>query len=174
VITEERIMVVQEMRRLQYDRYGPPEVLRVEWVPLPVPQPGQALVRVHAVSVNRGEVWGRAGRLRLVTRGPFPRGVGVDFAGVLAEVNGDPGGLRIGDPVWGVLEPGNISSGVVGTAADYAVVPFAQLGRSPASVTATEAVSLLAGGSNAIDGLRHSLDLRADERLLVRVSAISP
>ena len=33
--------------------FGPPEVLRLEEVDTPVPGPGEVLIRVHAVSVNR-------------------------------------------------------------------------------------------------------------------------
>ena len=40
------------MRAVVYDRYGPPEVLRVEDVPTPSPAAGQVLVRVAATSVN--------------------------------------------------------------------------------------------------------------------------
>lgn len=60
------------MRAALYDRYGPPEVLREGRVPVPELQQGEVLVRVHALSVNGGELYGRAGRVRLVTGSRFP------------------------------------------------------------------------------------------------------
>lgn len=42
------------MRAVQYDRFGPPEVLRVNEVPVPQPGPGEVLVAVHAAGVEAG------------------------------------------------------------------------------------------------------------------------
>ncbi|HEX5696737.1 MAG TPA: NAD(P)-dependent alcohol dehydrogenase, partial [Acidimicrobiia bacterium] len=41
------------MKAVVYDRYGPPEVLRLEEVPMPAPGARQVLVEVAATSVNR-------------------------------------------------------------------------------------------------------------------------
>ncbi|MBB5960660.1 NADPH:quinone reductase-like Zn-dependent oxidoreductase [Saccharothrix tamanrassetensis] len=87
-----------------YDRYGPPEVLYVGEVPKPVAGPGQVLVRVASSSVNGGELYGRAGRVRLVTGfGGFPHRVGVDFAGEVAAVGRNVPDFAPGDRVWGLL-----------------------------------------------------------------------
>ena len=60
------------MKAVVYDRYGPPDVLRVEDVPMPTPGAGQVLVEVAATSINlsdweclRGSpAYGRIGGLR--------------------------------------------------------------------------------------------------------------
>jgi NADPH:quinone reductase-like Zn-dependent oxidoreductase len=41
------------MRAVVYDRYGPPDVLRLEDVARPVPTRDEVLVKVHATTVNR-------------------------------------------------------------------------------------------------------------------------
>ena len=41
------------MRAVVHDRYGPPDVLRVEEVERPVPNEDELLVRIHATTVNR-------------------------------------------------------------------------------------------------------------------------
>ena len=75
------------VRAAVYDRYGPPEVLRVEDVPTPSPAAGQVLVRVAATSVNlsdwetlRGSpLYSRIGGLRT----PARRTLGSDIAGTV-------------------------------------------------------------------------------------------
>ena len=69
------------MRAVQFDRFGPPEVLRINDIPTPQPGPGEVLVEVHAASVDAGETAFRAGKMRRVTRTRFPRGLGSDFTG---------------------------------------------------------------------------------------------
>src|SRR5688500_7558930 len=58
---------VARMRAAVFDRYGPPEVLRVAELPDPVPGPGQARVRVRAAGVQPFDVGVREGWMR---RGP--------------------------------------------------------------------------------------------------------
>ena len=41
------------MRAVVHDRFGPPEVLRIEDVPAPVPADDELLVRVRAATVNQ-------------------------------------------------------------------------------------------------------------------------
>ena len=73
------------MRAVVYDRYGPPEVLRVEEVPTPSPATNQVLLRVLATSVNRSDweclvgapLYARLGGLRR----PARRTLGSDVAG---------------------------------------------------------------------------------------------
>ena len=57
------------MKAVVYDRYGPPDVLRVEDVPVPVPDAGQVRVRVAATSVNLSDWEGLRGAARLRAAG---------------------------------------------------------------------------------------------------------
>ena len=41
------------MKAIVIREFGPPEVMRLEEMNTPVPEPGEVLIRVHAVSVNR-------------------------------------------------------------------------------------------------------------------------
>jgi NADPH:quinone reductase-like Zn-dependent oxidoreductase len=150
------------MRAALYDSYGPPEVLYEGRVPVPVRKPGEVLVRVHAASVNGGELYGRAGRVRLVTGRRFPQRTGLDFAGEVAEVDASVTGLRVGGRVWGLL------GRTFGSAAEYVSVRPRQIAYVPGNVTLTEAASLLAGGTTSLTALRDKARLRAGERLLVR------
>ncbi|MFJ4706893.1 NAD(P)-dependent alcohol dehydrogenase [Streptomyces anulatus] len=153
---------MNDMRAALYDRYGPPEVLYEGRVPVPVRGPGEVLVRVHAASVNGGELYGRAGKVRLVTGRRFPQRTGLDFVGEVAEVDPNVTGLRAGDRVWGLL------GRTFGSAAEYVSVRPRQIAYAPGNLTPDEAVSLLAGGTTSLTALRDKAGLRAGERLLVR------
>lgn len=149
------------MRAALYDSYGPPEVLYEGRVPVPVLQRGEVLVRVHATSVNGGELYGRAGRVRLVTGRRFPLRTGMDFTGEIARVDPAVTGLREGDRVWGLL------GRRFGSAAEYVAVRPRQLSYAPENLSLIEAVSLPAG-TTAITALRAKARLKPGERLLVR------
>ncbi|ROQ70351.1 NADPH:quinone reductase-like Zn-dependent oxidoreductase [Streptomyces sp. 840.1] len=153
---------MDEMRAALYDRFGPPEVLYVGTVPVPDVRPDDVLVRVHAVGVNGGELFGRAGKVRLVTGRRFPQRTGIDFAGEIAEVGPSVSGVRVGERVWGVL-PRRL-----GSAAEYVAVPPRNISPAPANLTPEESVSLLAGGTTSLTALTAKSGLGRGERLLVR------
>lgn len=150
------------MRAAQFDAFGPPEVLYEGSVPKPVARPGEVLVRVHATSVNRGELYGRAGRVRLVTGRRFPMGIGLDFTGEVAALGSPMSGLAVGDRVWGVMPRGRF-----GSAAEFVTVRPRQLAHAPAGLDLVQAAALPVG-TTAITALRDKVRLQAGERLLVR------
>ncbi|MFJ4838081.1 NAD(P)-dependent alcohol dehydrogenase [Streptomyces sp. NPDC088746] len=155
---------MNDMRAALYDSYGPPDVLYVGKVPVPALQQGEVLIRVHAASVNGGELYGRAGRLRLLTGRTFPKRTGIDFAGEVAEVDPAVTGLRTGARVWGVLPR------TFGSAAEYVAVRPRNLAYAPENLGLVEAAALPVG-TTAITALRTKAGLKAGERLLVRGAA---
>jgi NADPH:quinone reductase-like Zn-dependent oxidoreductase len=78
--------------------FGPPSVLRLEDVPTPEPGPGEVLIKVHAVSVNRTlDTVVRAGKYaRPVT---LPLVPGVDPSGVIAKLGPGVTDRKVGDRV---------------------------------------------------------------------------
>jgi NADPH:quinone reductase-like Zn-dependent oxidoreductase len=96
------------MKAVVHDRYGPPEVLRVEDVEQPVPKEDEVLVRIHATSVTRADVHLRAGtpfvqRLQSGLRRPRRRILGHELAGEVEEVGSAVTGFEVGDRVFGAL-----------------------------------------------------------------------
>ena len=76
------------MRAVVHDRYGPPEVLRLEEVESPVPADDEILVRTHATTVNRTDCHRRGAdpflwRLLLGVRRPRKRVLGMELAGLV-------------------------------------------------------------------------------------------
>lgn len=95
------------MRAAVHDRYGPPEVLRIEEIPDPVPGAGEILVRVHRSTVNRTDGGFLAADPFIVRafsgiRRPRARILGNEFAGVVEAVGPGVTRFREGDRVFGV------------------------------------------------------------------------
>jgi NADPH2:quinone reductase len=78
--------------------FGGPEVLRLEDVPVPQPTPGEILLKVHSVSVNRTlDLIVRAGRYPVKIQ--LPHVLGADPAGEVVEIGGGVTKFKVGDRV---------------------------------------------------------------------------
>jgi NADPH:quinone reductase len=85
-----KAMVVRE--------FGPPSVMRLEEVADPSPGPGEVVVRVHAVAVNRTlDIIVRAGKFK--RRVTLPLVLGIDPAGVIVEVGPGVTSRKLGDRI---------------------------------------------------------------------------
>ena len=133
-----------------YDRYGPPDVLRVEDVPVPSPGPGHVLVKVMATSVNLSDwecllgdpMYARIGGLR----SPARRVLGSDIAGIVEAVGTDVTRFRAGDEVYG----DNLD--LKGGFAEYALAPETALAHKPEALTFAEASTIPQAGPIALQG----------------------
>lgn len=136
------------MKAVVYDRYGPPDVLRVEEVPDPSPSANQVLVEVVATSVNladweclRGSpMYARIGGLRT----PATRTLGSDIAGRVKAVGSDVTRFRPGDDVYGEIRMGGF--------AEYAVALESALAPKPKELTFVEASTIPQSGAIALQG----------------------
>lgn len=150
------------MKAVVHDRYGSPDVLRVEEVPVPSPGPGQVWVRVKAVSVNLSDWEGLRGSPAYARigglRAPARRTLGSDIAGVVDAVGEGVTRFRPGDPVYG----DNLA--LKGGFAEYAVVPESALAHKPAELTFAEASTIPQSGAIAMQGTAGAL---AGERVLI-------
>jgi NADPH:quinone reductase-like Zn-dependent oxidoreductase len=138
------------VRAVVYDRYGPPESLRVEDIPTPSPATNQVLLRVSATSVNLSDweclrgvpLYARVGGLRA----PARRTLGSDVAGRVESVGSDVTRFRAGDEVYG----DNLQ--LKGGFAEYAVAPDSALAHKPDALTFTEASTIPQAAAIALRG----------------------
>jgi NADPH:quinone reductase-like Zn-dependent oxidoreductase len=152
------------MRAVVHDRYGPPEVLRVEEVGRPVPGDEEVLVRVHATTVTRSDAMGvrsveyRFSRLFTGVRRPRRTSHGSELAGVVEEVGASVTRFRVGDEVFGVQAGANAE--YVAVREDGVIAP------KPAGLTFEEAAAVPDGSLLALTCLRPAGPLEG-KRVLV-------
>ncbi|MBM6400292.1 quinone oxidoreductase family protein [Phycicoccus sonneratiae] len=154
------------MRAAVTSRYGPPEVVRVEEVPDPVPGPADLLVRVHWSTVNRTDCAYRTASpwfIRSVAgwRGPRHPVGGTELAGVVEAVGADVGRFAPGDRVFAYVE------GRFGAHAELALVAAsAMVARVPDGVDLASAAAATEGGHYAWSFVRRC-GLRSGQSVLV-------
>jgi NADPH:quinone reductase-like Zn-dependent oxidoreductase len=139
------------MRAVVHDRYGPPEVLRLEEVERLVPKDDEVLVKVYATTVTRTDCGFRGAdpffsRVFTGLFRPKRRIPGMELSGVVEEVGAAVGEFEVGDEVFGMRGGAN---------AEYVCVrEGGALAHKPASVTFAEAAALSDGASIALACLR--------------------
>jgi NADPH:quinone reductase-like Zn-dependent oxidoreductase len=149
------------MRAIVHERYGRPDVLELRQVEMPAVADDQALVRVHASSVNPVEWYGvtgpyfaRLGGLRK----PKHTGVGSDLAGRVEAVGKDVKDLRPGDEVFG-------TSG--SSWAEYACARPERLAPKPANLSFEEAAAVPVAAITALQGLRDKGRIQPGQKILI-------
>jgi NADPH:quinone reductase-like Zn-dependent oxidoreductase len=158
------------MKAILADRYGGPELLQVEDVPVPKVGPNGVLVKVHASSVNPIDWKLRKGLLSALWKLRFPVIWGCDCSGVVAEVGTAVSLFKPGDEVYG-FKHGKVAQTYRGTYCEYAVLPENTLARKPANLTHEQAAAVPLAAVTAWQALVHQGKLKSGSRVLVQAGA---
>jgi NADPH:quinone reductase-like Zn-dependent oxidoreductase len=154
------------LKAVVQDRYGPPEVLRIEEVEKPTPAEDEVLIRVRASTVNRTDCHRRAAkpflwRLFEGLRRPKHRIPGSELAGEVVAVGAAVKEFAVGDPVFGLSGP------KLGAHAEYICQSESGLiAPKPEALSFEEAAAVPDGALSALAGLRRA-GVREGTRLLV-------
>jgi NADPH:quinone reductase-like Zn-dependent oxidoreductase len=150
------------MKAVVYDRYGPPELLRIDEVPTPSAGPDQVLIEVVATSINLSDweclvgtpLYARLGGLRR----PRIRTLGSDIAGRVAAVGESVTDFRVGDAVYGdnLLLKGGF--------AEYAVAPASALVHKPDGLSFAQASTIPQAAAIALQG---TAEVAPGQRVLI-------
>jgi len=152
------------MRAVVHDRYGPPEVLRLEEVERPVPKDDEVLVKVHATTVNRSDCGWRSAKpfiTRYFTglRRPKRRILGSELAGEVEAVGEAVTEFEVGDRVFGV--------NYFGAHAEFVCMPEDRpLAQMPTGMSFEEAATVCDGAILALTCLSKA-DLREGRSILI-------
>jgi NADPH:quinone reductase-like Zn-dependent oxidoreductase len=145
-----------------FDRYGPPEVLRLAERPDPQAGPGQIRVRVKAAGVQPFDVAVRRGAMAAFVPVTFPQTLGQEYAGVVDQVGTGVTGVAVGDEVLGSTTLNGYARHVV-VAAEGAVA-------KPPELDFPAAVAFVAAAQTASGALRE-LKVTEGDTLLVHAAA---
>ncbi len=147
------------MKAIQIHETGGPEVLTLVDLPIPEPGPGQVLIRVEAVGLNFIEVYFRKG----VYKASFPLIPGSEAAGTVEELGPGVTGFVAGDAVASVS--------VLGSYAEYALVPSTQLVKTPEGLCPEHAAAAMLQGMTAHYLSHSTFPIKAGETALVHAGA---
>jgi NADPH:quinone reductase-like Zn-dependent oxidoreductase len=154
------------VKAVVYDRYGPPDVLRLEEVARPAPKPDEVLIRVHATTMNRTDCGLRAGEpfvSRVISGFPRPRWkiLGTELAGTVEAAGAAVTEFAPGDEVFGV------NAWRFGAHAEFVCMrERGPLGPKPAGLSFEEAAAVCDGAVLALGCLR-AASVRQGQSILV-------
>jgi NADPH:quinone reductase-like Zn-dependent oxidoreductase len=152
------------MKAVVHDRYGGPDVLRLEEVARPVPEDDEVLVKIHATTVSRSDCGFREADpfiLRFFTglRRPNRRILGSELAGEVEAVGAAVSKFKVGDHVFGLKG--------FGAHAEYVCVSESgRLEHKPTSMPFHEAAAVCDGAIMALTALRRG-DVRQGRSILI-------
>jgi NADPH:quinone reductase len=147
------------MKAIRIHKYGGPEVLTSEDVPIPEPKAGEARVKIEAIGLNFIDIYQRTGLYPLQT----PVTLGMEGAGVVD---------AIGDGVTEVKEGDRVAYAMIlGSYAEYAIVPAAKLAPVPAEIDAKSAAALMLQGMTAHYLSHSTYPLKRGDTALVHAAA---
>jgi len=147
------------MKAIQIQATGGPEVLELAELPIPEPGPGQVLMRVEAIGVNFVEVYFRKG----VYKATLPLTPGSEAAGTVEKLGSGVTGFEEGDAVASVS--------VLGSYAEYALVPAAQLVKVPSRLSPEQAAAAMLQGMTAHYLAYSTFELKAGDTALIHAGA---
>jgi NADPH:quinone reductase-like Zn-dependent oxidoreductase len=159
------------MKAIVYDRFGPPEVMRVAELPKPVPGDREVLVHVRATTATAAD-WrarslvlprgfGPLGRLVFGFGRPRQPILGMECAGEIEAIGKAVRTFKVGDPVI------VFTSMRLGCCVEYKCVPEdGAIALKPANLGFDEAAALTFGGLTALKFLR-AAKVRPGEEVLV-------
>ena len=156
------------MRAVVQDRYGPPEVLRIEDVEKPVPREDEVLIRIRATTVTQTDTHARAAhpffwRFIIGFRRPKWRTLGVELAGEIEAVGAAVSQFSVGDHVFGQ----GVGSQWFGAHAEFICLrESAPLAHKPAGLSFEEAAAVCDGALQALSTLRQA-DAREGRRIVI-------
>lgn len=154
------------MKAIVYNAYGEPEGMRITEVEKPVPQDGEVLIRIHAVSINGADweslvgspLYARMGGLRRPGKNTI---LGSDVAGVVEAVGPNVKDFRPGDEVFG--ETLRYSDGF----AEYVSVREKGLAKKPPELTFEQASAIPQAGVIALQGIRDKGRIQPGQQVLI-------
>jgi len=151
------------MKAIVINAYGSPDAIEIKEVAAPTIKDNEVLVRVHAASLNAGDVFALRGspwliRLSVGLRRPKDYILGWDMAGRVEAVGSQVTRFKPGDEVFGSCS---------GSLAEYVHTAEDKLAPKPANLTFEQAAAVPTAAVSALMGLRDAGKLQPGQKVLI-------
>jgi NADPH:quinone reductase-like Zn-dependent oxidoreductase len=159
-----------QMKAIVCTKYGSPDVLQLKEVAKPTPKDNEALVKVHAASLNAADFELLRGVfvVRIVAPlKPMYKILGSDIAGRVEAVGRNVKQFQPGDEIWG-----DLSAHGFGAFAEYVCVPEKALRLKPASMTFEEAAAYPQAAVLALQNLRDKRPIQPGQKVLINGAGV--
>ena len=150
------------MKKIIYSKFGGPEVLQIAEVPVPTVQETSLLIKVKAVSINPLDWKIRNGEMKLMSGSKFPRGIGIDFSGIVEETGTTVTKYNKGDEVFGILD---VFKG--GALSEYVAVEEKDIAIKPKNISFEQAAAMPVVGSAALQIFKTLVSLKKGTEILI-------
>jgi NADPH:quinone reductase-like Zn-dependent oxidoreductase len=133
------------MKRVVYNQFGNVDQLTIIETEIPSIKEDNILVKVKAVSINPLDWKIRNGEMKLMSGSKFPKGIGIDFSGIIENVGGQIKEFKAGDAVFGAVNPMK-----EGALAEFVLVCESAIVLKPQNISFEQAAAMPIVGSAAI------------------------
>jgi len=150
------------MKKIIYNKFGGPEVLQIAEVPIPAVKATNVLIKVKAVSINPLDWKIRNGEMKLMSGSKLPKGIGIDFSGIVTETGTAVTQYNEGDEVFGILD---VFKGEA--IAEYIVASDKDIAIKPSNISFEQAAAMPVVGSAALQIFNTLVSLNNGTEILI-------
>ena len=151
------------MRAAALEHFGPPNVLALHTLPVPVPGPGEVLIELYTAGVGVWDASIRDGTWKPFGRPKFPLVPGTDGAGIVVLKGPRVRRFEVGDRVWAY----HYANPKGGFYAEYAAVDVEHTGNMPRRLDFEQAGAGATTGLTALQGIDDLLRVKPGETVLI-------
>jgi len=150
------------MKTVRIHKYGNPDVLQIDEIPVPVIAADELLIKVHATSVNPIDWRVMEGNMKEMNLHKLPLTLGWDCAGTVERIGTAVTNFKIGDEVY--CRPATERDGAY---AEFIAVRANEVALKPRTITFEEAAAIPLAGITAWEALINRAHIHKDQRVLV-------
>lgn len=151
------------MQAIRVDEYGESDVLKLETIAQPEPQPNEVLIRVQAAGVNPLDWKIRSGYMKEGFPMPLPYTPGMDVAGTVEAIGADVKAFQVGQAVYGMPS--------MGAYAEFATAPQDVIALKPQTLDFVQAASVPMVAMTAYQALFDYGDLKPGQTILIHAAS---
>lgn len=156
------------MKAAIINKYDGPDVIEIVDMEKPKPEPGQVLIKVYASSINPFDIAVIKGFVAKMTDSKLPMIIGLDVAGVVAEVGQGVDNFVVGNKIYGSAA---VLAGGTGAFAEFSAIPTKNLAKMPNNLDFNQSAAIVLTGVSAVQALVEHVKLQSGQKVLIHGGA---